>query len=91
MKVDVIVNISGVSRYDFTDEDSGEKITGCKLMYNIDLNDNDRLGSKQVSLNSDYKTFELFKGCSFPCKAKLTLDLTDLSKKPTLLDVSLVR
>lgn len=83
------VQLLFVSRYDFTDDSTGEVVRGCKLTYSSTdpISDDDRVGYKVNTCNLPYEKFDILKKVKFPYSAKLVLELVDLEKKPKVKDV----
>lgn len=88
MKVPVSVDVTGVTKYDFTGDD-GREVKMCKLYYQAEVLSDNNIGIKTIPVVADLKYFNLFMGQHFPCKATLELDITDLSKKPVVMNISI--
>ncbi|MGN0973153.1 MAG: hypothetical protein ACI4OT_00260 [Bacilli bacterium] len=93
MLVDVNLKICGLSRYNFVDEETKRSIQGCKLNYYIMQAGENSVGLKMLSVTVDYEVFEKFAGIDFtnPVDVRMKLDLSDLTKKPKVVSVDLLR
>lgn len=86
------VQILYVSRYDFKDDSTGEIIKGCKVTFSSldSLSDKDFKGYKINTINLPYEKYEDFANVDFPVKAEVEYDIVDTSKKPKVVDVTIL-
>lgn len=90
MKSNVTIDVVGCRKIDFT-SDSGDVIKMTKLTYNVASTDNNVMGIRTLEINTPYETFDKFVGVKFPVKVQLTLDLSDLTKKPIVEKVEVMK
>ena len=83
------VQVLYVSRYDFTDDATGQVIRGCKITYSSKdcLKDKDFVGYKVNTSNFPYDTYDKFLNLKFPIKCEITLEINDVNKKPRVTNI----
>ncbi len=90
MLAKVIYELTGVSKYDFIN-DNGERVSGCKINYNLATDSENVKGVKPITVSVDMKYFDQFAGCKFPVRANITLDVSDLSRRPSITNIEVIR